>query len=72
MAKQATYVTKDGDMVDAIVHHHYGFVDVVIDKVMEANPHLWLLPEKLPPLTEIVLPVYDEPDESRMTRLWDE
>lgn len=66
-----THTTKEGEMIDAIVHRHYGFVDAVLEMVMEANPHLWGLPEKLPALTEIKLPEYVEPDNSRLARLWD-
>lgn len=68
---ETLHTTKDGEMVDAIVHHHYGYVDGVLELVIDRNPHLLLLPEKLPPLVEIVLPEYTEPDQSRMTRLWD-
>ena len=65
------HVTKQDEMIDAIVHRHYGFVDGVLEVVMEANPHLWDQPDKLPPLLEITLPEYTAPDNSRLTRLWD-
>lgn len=68
---ETVYTTKDGDMIDAVVYRHYGFVEGALERVMEANPHLWDRPVKLPALVEIVLPEQRSPDKERLTRLWD-
>lgn len=65
------HITKQGEMIDAIVHRHYGFVDGALEMVMAANPHLWEQKVKLPFLIEIILPEYTAPDEGRLARLWD-
>lgn len=52
----ATYLTQQGDVLDRIVHHHYGLGADAVTTVLTANPHLRGLPAVLPIGTVISLP----------------
>lgn len=55
-----TYTTKQGEMVDAICHRHYGRTREVTEIVLDANPGLAALGPILPFATRVVLPDVQE------------
>jgi phage tail protein X len=65
------HTTVQDEMLDAIVFQHYGYVDVAVETVMAFNPHIHELRERLPPGVKISLPEIEQPNTSRMQRLWD-
>jgi len=65
------YRTKDGDMLDRICWHHYGF-ESAVTAVLEANPGLADYGPVLPAGILIRLPDLSKPNETIDTvRLWD-
>jgi len=62
-------ITRDGDVLDAIVWKHYGRSDVIA-AVLEANPHLALMPPVLSAGLLIELPDLPLPVEAPVIRLW--
>ena len=68
----ATYLTRDGDMIDAICFGHYGRSVGVVEVVLEANPKLADLGVRYEAGVLITLPEIDagEP-ETAQVRLWD-
>ncbi len=52
----AEYLTKDGDMLDAICYKHYGVQGGVVELVLQANQNLSEQPEILSTGIYIVLP----------------
>lgn len=65
------YMTKDGDMLDAICWKHYGAESAVVD-VLEANPGLADHGPVLPAGVIITLPVLHAPaTDTTHIRLWD-
>ena len=34
------YLSRDGDVLDAVCHQHYGFREGAVEAVLEANPGL--------------------------------
>jgi phage tail protein X len=66
------YRTKDGDMLDAICHNHYGNGSGYVEAVLEANRGLAEQSVILPAGITILLPDLPElkPHQS-MLRLWD-
>lgn len=67
-----TYRTKDGDMLDAICHRHYGQTKDVVERVLEANPQLADVGSILPANLLITLPELLQPATLINTvRLWD-
>ena len=68
----ATYLTADGDMLDAICESHYGPRPGAAEAVLEANPGLADRGPVLPAGVRIELPELAEtPPERRAVRLWD-
>lgn len=65
-----TYLTKDGDMVDAICLAQYGRTDVLV-QVLEANRGLADLGPQLPAGVSIRLPDVPEAEAETVVRLWD-
>ena len=66
------YRTKDGDMLDAICHNHYGASAYYVEAVLDANPHLTKQTPLLPAGILITLP--DLPKLKALlhtVRLWD-
>ena len=59
-----TYTTKGGEMLDGIVHAHYGTEKVIID-VMRVNPGIERLPLFLPRGVSINLPAMQTKKEKR-------
>lgn len=67
----ASYITKDGDMVDAICWAYYGASAGYTEAVLEANYRLEDYPPQLPAGLTITLPNINlEPSDSEI-RLWD-
>jgi len=64
------YRTKDGDVLDAVCHRHYGRVDVVVT-VLDANPGLAELGVVYEAGHPIALPEIDAPVVKQTVRLWD-
>ena len=67
MPKRVT--THDGDVLDALVWQHYGRSDV-LSAVLEANPHLALMPPVLSAGLGVELPDLPLPVEASVIRLW--
>ena len=68
----ATYVTADGDMLDAICERHYGPRPGASEAVLEVNPGLAGQGPVLPAGVRIDLPELAEtPPERGSVRLWD-
>ena len=68
----AAYLTRDGDMLDAVCQEHYGRQSGAVEAVLEANPGLADQGPLLPAGLLIELP--ELPAESRdsgAVRLWD-
>jgi phage tail protein X len=66
-----TYITIEGDTVDAIAYAHYGRHSGTTEAVYEANRGLASMPLILPEGTRIVLPVLDEAEPIRTVKLYD-
>ncbi|WP_425063186.1 tail protein X [Pyruvatibacter mobilis] len=68
----ATYLTRDGDMIDAICFGHYGRSIGVVEVVLEANPKLADLGSRYDAGVLITLPdIEDGEPETAQVRLWD-
>lgn len=71
----AVYETLGGDVLDQICHRHYGAVDGVIERVLEANPGLAERGAILPRGVRILLPAVPAenttPAIQPTVRLWD-
>ncbi len=62
-------ITRDGDVLDALIWRHYGRGDVLA-AVLEANPSLARLPPVLEAGLVIELPDLPLPVEAPVIRLW--
>jgi len=62
-------ITRDGDVLDALIWQHYGRGDVLA-AVLEANPSLAQLPPVLTAGLVIELPELPLPVEAPVIRLW--
>jgi phage tail protein X len=62
-------ITRDGDVLDALIWRHYGRGDVLA-AVLEANPSLAQLPPVLTAGLVIELPELPLPVEAPVIRLW--
>lgn len=65
-----TYVTKDGDVLDAICWKYYGSTVGTVEKVLEANRHLAELGNIFSAGVKIVLPDLTSEEESESVKLW--
>ena len=66
------YRTKDGDVLDALCHKHYGRETGALEAVLTANPGLADQGPVLPACLLIILPDLPEPVPRRQpVRLWD-
>ena len=65
-----TYVTKDGDVLDAICWKYYGSTSGAVEKVLEANRHLAELGAILSAGVKIVLPDLAQEEETESVNLW--
>jgi len=67
-----TYVTSDGDQVDAIAAAYYGSTsNLVVEQVLEANPGLSDYGPVLPAGLRMTLPDIASPAQQQGVRLWD-
>ncbi len=65
-----TYVTKDGDVLDAICWKYYGNTSGTVEKVLEANRHLAELGSIFAAGVKIVLPDLSQEEETESVKLW--
>ena len=65
-----TYVTKDGDVLDAICCKYYGSTTGVVEKVLEANRHLAELGSIFAAGVKIILPDLTQEEETESVKLW--
>lgn len=64
------YTTREGDVLDRIVHDRYGRTAGVVEAVLEANPGLAARGPVLPRGIVITLPEVRESSRARKVRLW--
>ncbi len=65
-----TYVTKDGDVLDAICWKYYGSTTGVVEKVLQANRHLAELGAIFSAGVKIILPDLTQEEETESVKLW--
>ena len=65
-----TYVTKDGDVLDAICWKYYGSTTGAVEKVLEANRHLAELGSIFAAGVKIILPDLTQEEETESVKLW--
>ena len=65
-----TYVTKDGDVLDAICWKYYGSTTGVVEKVLEANRHPAELGSIFAAGVKIILPDLTQEEETESVKLW--
>ena len=67
----ASYRSKAGDVLDAIVWRHYGRQDArIVETVLQANPGLADLGPVLPAGQRVILPPIADPAPREGVRLW--
>lgn len=60
------------DTVDSLCWRYYGRSSGIVEKILDANPHLSELGVILPLGTEVILPDIDSPQQTKQTiQLWD-
>lgn len=69
MTDATAYTTKDGDMLDAICHRHYGVTAGAVERVLAANRGLADLGPIYPAGIVIALPVIPKPSKQRIDLL---
>lgn len=68
----ATYITSEGDTVDAVAWKFYGSTaNRVTEQVLEANAGLADYGEELPAGLSVILPDIEQPAQQQGVRLWD-
>lgn len=74
MSAAQKYISKQGDVLDAIVHAHYGSTSGFVERVLAANPGLADYGAVLPGGVLITLPdlgaMGDEPAVRNTINLW--
>ena len=65
-----TYVTKDGDVLDAICWKYYGNTSGTVEKVLEVNRHLAELGSIFAAGVKIILPDLTQEEETESVKLW--
>ena len=65
------YRTRDGDMLDAICHQHYGRQSGAVEQVLQHNPGLAALGPVYQANVLITLKPLPKPVETQTIRLWD-
>lgn len=68
---ERVYLTKDGDMVDAVAFSHYGRSDGTTEAVYRANPGLAARGARLPAGVRVTLPEVEAPRPADTVRIWD-
>lgn len=72
VASAASYLSSEGDVLDAVIWRHYGRQDQgALELVLEANPGLADLGPILPPGLSILLPAIPDAQPRDGVRLWD-
>lgn len=69
-----TYITKQGDTVEAVCYAHYGSTaEEQVERVLEANTTLAGMGVEMPVNTKIILPEFNAQEETviREVSLWD-
>ena len=64
-----SYTTASGEVLNQIVHAHYGSTAGLVERVLEENPGLAAQPVELPAGLEIELPPPPAPAQT-VDRLW--
>lgn len=64
------YVTKDGDVLDAICFQYYGSTTGVVEKVLEANRHIAGIGAIFEAGVKITLPDLDQEEATESIKLW--
>lgn len=65
------YRSKDGDTVDVIAWRFYGRQnDLIVERVLEANPGLADYGPTLPEGVRVALPAIDDEQSTESVRLW--
>jgi len=65
-----SYITKDGDVLDAICWKYYGSTSGTVEKVLEANRHLAELGSIFAAGVKIILPDLTQEEETESVKLW--
>lgn len=65
-----TYITRQGDVVDALVHAYYGGQKGLLEQVLNANPGLAAKGEVLPVGIKIIFPDFPKPKSKESITLW--
>lgn len=65
-----TYVTEEGDVVDAIAFARFGSSSGTTEQILDANPDLASAGPVLPAGLTILIPVPIQKDRKQSTRLW--
>lgn len=66
------YTTREGDMLDAVVHRQYGRTNGrIVEQVLEANPQAADHGPELPAGVTLELPDVAQEASERAVRLWD-
>lgn len=63
------YITKDGDVLDAICFQYYGNTTIV-EKVLEANRHIADIGAIFEAGVKITLPDLDQEEATESVKLW--
>ncbi len=66
-----TYLTRQGDMLDAICWHYYGREGGAVEAVLRANRHLADVGAVLPAGLVIHMPDIEPPQTTQPIKLWD-
>lgn len=64
------YVTKDGDVLDAICWEYYGSTTGIVEKVLEANRHIADMGAIFEAGVKITLPDLDQEEATESVKLW--
>jgi phage tail protein X len=64
------YVTKDGDVLDAICFQYYGSTTGIVEKVLEANRHIADIGAIFEAGVKITLPDLDQEEATESIKLW--
>lgn len=66
-----TLIAQQNDTVDAICWRHYGRTEIVVERVLQANPHIVELGPILPLGTRVLMPDVSDISTTVLQNLWD-
>lgn len=66
-----SYVTQEGDAIDAVCWRHYGEAVRSVARVLDVNPHIAGFAQRMPRGVLITLPVVEVTSASNRVQLWD-